>query len=289
MKIVTGYTGQDHITSNDIQSFNQGVLGEENCVLNVGSKFNAAILDSTHIRLSDGEGVMQGVHFRIQRGQTEDVTIDPGTSDKNRIDIVCALYEKDSTTGVESVSAAVVKGTEVSGTPTAPTIPSGDILGGDTTVYFPLYQLTFTGFSIAISKLFIVHGEQKEVDLDVQSYPRYLWQTTLALDTDDEAIGDYITLTKGRVYIVQMACVASVGYMLAGSTIDMHVLDGNDAVVCGHSEYKWHGWQGDWNSVGILDLRNASDDAVIHGRIVTHGDEEDGIATFNMAINILRL
>ena len=35
MKIVTGYTGTPHITSNDQQGFNQGVFGTGNIVLGV--------------------------------------------------------------------------------------------------------------------------------------------------------------------------------------------------------------------------------------------------------------
>ena len=77
MKIVTGYTGQPHVTSNAAQGFNQGIFGTGNYVLNVGNKFNAVLTDVNTVTISDGEGVLQGVHFRIDPGTTE--TLPPET------------------------------------------------------------------------------------------------------------------------------------------------------------------------------------------------------------------
>ena len=75
MKIITGYTGTPHVTSNAAQGFNQGVIGSGNYMLDVGNKFAAVLTDATTVTISDGEGVMQGVHFRIDPGTSESVTI----------------------------------------------------------------------------------------------------------------------------------------------------------------------------------------------------------------------
>lgn len=290
MNIITGHTGTDHVTANAIQAFNQGLLGVENTVLNLGSKFAATLTDATHISIADGEGVMQGVHFRIERGQTETVTLDSGTSGSNRVDLICARYQKNSSTGVESVSLVVVKGTASSGTPTEPDITSGDIVGGDLVADFPLYKVTFTGVNISFERVFEIYGERKEVDLDYQTYPRYFFQEMLDMEAVEEKIGDYITLAKGRIYIIVMTAVA-VGFPIDPVTIDMHVMDASDTVICGHSEYAFQTHSGDWNHTGILDLRNASEDAVIHGRIASAGNGGSGSGNLliNMAITTLRL
>lgn len=153
MKIVTGHKGEDHVASADFQALNQGMFGTGNYVLNVGNKFSATMPDATHVVITDGEGVMQGVHFRTERGSTDTVEIDAGATGANRIDFVGALYEKD-TQGVESVTWAIAKGTAVSGEPTEPTYATGDILAGDSPVFFPMYKITLTGVTPSFQTLF---------------------------------------------------------------------------------------------------------------------------------------
>lgn len=165
MKIVTGHTGTDHLTANDMQAFNQGIFGTGNYVLDIGSKFAATITDSTHISIADGEGVMQGVHFRIARGQSDTVNIDAGTTGTNRMDLICARYQKNASTGVESVSLVVIKGTGTSGTPTAPEITSGDIVSGDLVADFPLYSVELTGVNLdtPVAVYAVAEGEETTV------------------------------------------------------------------------------------------------------------------------------
>lgn len=103
MNIVTGYTGTPHITANEAQALNQGILGSGNYVLDVGQKFSATLVDANNITIEDGEGVMQGVQFRIAPGETENVSISNGTTGYNRIDLICARYTKDPQTGIEAV------------------------------------------------------------------------------------------------------------------------------------------------------------------------------------------
>lgn len=154
MKIVTGSTGTTHITSNDDQGLNQGIFGTGNTVLEVGNEFAATLTDATTVTLQSGEGVMQGVHFRIEPGTTDTVTISPGTTGYNRIDLICARYTKDAQTGYEDVSLVVIEGTPNSSAASAPAYNTGDILTGGTLVDFPLWQVTVTGLTPALTKLF---------------------------------------------------------------------------------------------------------------------------------------
>ena len=153
MQIVTGYRGEPHITSNEIQGFNQGIFGSGNYVLNVGQKFNATLVNATTISIEDGEGVLQGVHFRIDPGDTDTVNISPGTTGYKRIDYICARYTKNVSTGVEDVSLVVVEGTPDATTPTAPTINAGDVLTGSSPVDFPLWEVDLDGLTPTLKKL----------------------------------------------------------------------------------------------------------------------------------------
>ena len=153
MKIVTGYTGTPHISSNDDQARNQGIFGRGGCVLDVGNKLNATLTNATTVTLEDGDGVIQGVHFRIEPGMTEAVSISPGTSGYNRIDLICARYTKDASTGVEDVSLAVIEGTPTTSTASAPAYTEGDILAGDTLAEFPLWKVAITGLTPELVKI----------------------------------------------------------------------------------------------------------------------------------------
>ena len=160
MKIVTGYTGQPHITSNAAQAFNQGVFGFGNFVLDVlsvwGNHFAATLTDANTVTIQDGDGIIQGVHFRIDPGTTEAVTISNGTSGYNRKDLICARYTKNAITGVEDVSLVVLEGTPNASTATAPTWNTGSILNGDSPVDFPLYEVSLSGLTPTLTALFDV-------------------------------------------------------------------------------------------------------------------------------------
>lgn len=162
MKIVTGYTGTPHITSNDDQARNQGSFGRGSYILDVGNRLNATLTNATTVTLEDGDGVLQGVHFRIDPGMTEAVSISPGTSGYNRIDLICAKYTKDASTGVEDVSLVVIEGTPTTSTPSAPEYTEGDVLAGDTIAYFPIWKITLTGLTPVLScPAILANGWQK--------------------------------------------------------------------------------------------------------------------------------
>lgn len=157
MKIVTGYTGSEHITSNDDQALRQGIFGKGSYVLNVGNKFEATLTDANTVQIQDGEGVLQGVHFRVLPGTVDTVNIENGTTGYNRIDLIVARYTKDAVTGIESVNWAVITGTPSASTPTAPEYTEGDILAGDTLAEFPLYKVELSGLTPQMWPMFDPH------------------------------------------------------------------------------------------------------------------------------------
>lgn len=185
MKIVTGYTGQAHILSSDDQGRNRGTFGSGNYILNTGHKFSAQLSDATTIEILDGEGMLQGVHFRIPQFMSDTVNISPGTEGYNRIDLICARYMKDNQTGVEDVSLVVLQGTPTTGTPAEPDYNSGDIAWGVSTADMPLYRVTLSGVSPTLTRVAKIEGIHRSsllwesvattgstltVDLDLSDY-----------------------------------------------------------------------------------------------------------------------
>ena len=148
IKIVTAKKGEPHITSSDDGAMHQGVLGVDDYVLNVGEKFRAELVSNNEIKIYDGEGMMQGRHWRIEPGTYESVTIDNGSQGKKRKDLIVARYTKDSETGEENVELAVLKGSETEGNATAPEATKGDIRNGDLKHEMVLYTVTLDGLNV---------------------------------------------------------------------------------------------------------------------------------------------
>lgn len=150
IKIVTGMTGEPHITSDDDRALNLGIFGKDSYVLPVGDVLKLEMVDVNTARISCGDIVMKGCHARIPAGDYEEVSIDNGTNGYNRIDLIVAQYERNA--GVESVTLQVIKGTPSTGTPVQPDYTSGSIYWGTTKDCFPLYSVTLAGINISGTK-----------------------------------------------------------------------------------------------------------------------------------------
>lgn len=132
--IVTGYTGEPHVTAMDDKIRNAAALGIKDLIFDVGEGFLLEKIDDTTIRVHSGSGVMQGVQYSIQPMDYEDVNISAGTAGFERHDLICVRYEKNNTTSVESITFVVYEGEPApSGEAVPPygSLTHGNILDGD--------------------------------------------------------------------------------------------------------------------------------------------------------------
>ncbi len=171
IKIVTAKKGEPHITSSDDGAMHQGIFGVDDYVLNVGEKFRAELVSNNEIKIYDGEGMMQGRHWRIEPGTYESVTIDNGSQGKKRKDLIVARYTKDSGTGVENVELAVLKGSETEGNATAPIPVNGDIRNGDLRHEMVLYTVALDGLNVtAVDAGFAVLSNMEQIKDTLKDY-----------------------------------------------------------------------------------------------------------------------
>jgi len=162
MEIITGYTGENHVTSADDASLYRGIFGQGDYVLDVGNKFAATIIDNNTVRIMDGDLVIQGHQARIRANDYEEVTIDNGTPGEKRNDLIVARYQKNTTTGIESITLEVVKGTPGE-TATDPDIIQEDLSTGGTQRDFVLYRVSLNGLVLEnITSLFTVLPNLKD-------------------------------------------------------------------------------------------------------------------------------
>lgn len=165
IELVTGHSGEGHVSSADVGRFNAGICGDGKYVLSTGSQFEYTIVSANQVNIASGDAVNQGRHIIIPQNTSESAAIQNGTQGKTRIDVIALRYSKTTTTvndnlvTVESASVVVIKGTEVNvgSSPAVPAVTSGNIFNGAATDDMPLYHVLITNTSItSVTKVFDV-------------------------------------------------------------------------------------------------------------------------------------
>lgn len=149
MKIITGYTGTDHVNAEDDAQLHRGAFGAGKYVLSDGSKLSYELLANNMIRIRDGGIMYNGIHALVEN--YEDVQIANGQQGITRTDVLVARYTKDELTDVASVGLVMITGAA-----NASAVP----LETD----FPLYKIVLNGVNIAsVTPLFDVLMPMEEM------------------------------------------------------------------------------------------------------------------------------
>lgn len=151
LHLVTGYKGTPHITAEDVASFNAGVVGSGEYVLDIGNKFVASLTSNNTVKILDGELIIQGRHISLKKDTYEELTIDNGIVGKYRTDLIVVRYTKDASTGIENAVLTVKKGMSSNSTSaTEPECTTGDILSGTCILHeMPLYRIRLSGLDVS--------------------------------------------------------------------------------------------------------------------------------------------
>lgn len=161
IELITGRAGTPHVDSADVGAMNAALFGSDVYILSGAS---AELVDANNVRISAGELLAEGRHFRIT-GSGETLAISNGLSGYNRNDIIAAKYLRDGN-GIETVSLVVIKGSNASGTPADPAMPtSGKLIDGASEVYWPLYRITVNALTPQAPEM-VAHGWAAYVGAD---------------------------------------------------------------------------------------------------------------------------
>lgn len=167
MKIITGYRGEPHITSQQDRNVNIGIFGSGTHIVNVGSKMAATIVSANEITIADGLLVAEGCTAEIARGTSESIAVDNGSQGMLRKDLIVARYTRESGTGIEDMQLVYIAGTPAASSPALPSYNTGSIANGDTIVDFPIYTINLDGISIESVTRMVDYAElasKSEVD-----------------------------------------------------------------------------------------------------------------------------
>ena len=94
IKLITGLKGIEDIQSEDDGARVYSSITKEDRVLEVGEKFGYQIMSNNSVRIRSGEVLMQGRHIRQAPNTYTDLTIDNGTQNQKRNDIIVLRYTK---------------------------------------------------------------------------------------------------------------------------------------------------------------------------------------------------
>lgn len=157
IELVTGHAGSAHVTSAQDGRLNAAAWGTGKYVLPTQAQFAITVDSANQVTVATGDAMLEGRHVTSEAPTA--LTVDSGTQGMKRNDLVCIVYSKNGS-GVESAALQVVKGTETSGTPSDPAIPSGSILAGDTSCAMALWRLPISGITLGTpEQLFEVADE----------------------------------------------------------------------------------------------------------------------------------
>ena len=157
IELVDGKAGVAHISSEDKAIIHQAKFSKSDVVFDWGDAFKCTMGSANKATIGTGCASIQGLDWHIT--SAESVTISNGSQGMKRNDIICAHYHRDSSTGVEKVELAVLKGSPNATAAADPAIPSGKILSGAVDAYMPLWRIPLDGITVGTPvRLFTPRG-----------------------------------------------------------------------------------------------------------------------------------
>lgn len=187
MQIVTGHTGEKHVSAQD-DSIRNVMLGEfgGRGVFPVFDQFGATAITANEVRIGSGYGCNQGRLFKIDRNSYDSCVIENGSAGYKRVDLIVARYLKNEQTGIESCRLVVIKGTPDENSYIDPEYTEGDILNGALQDDMPMYRVKIDGITIdSIERMCTIYGS---LIGGVETVVRQIVEDIIEEDTDVQVI-----------------------------------------------------------------------------------------------------
>ena len=158
MHLITGYAGEEHITSNDIGTFQSALTDGKNTVLVWDGFAIEKITQSSSVlvnkvKAKQGFGICEGRVFNNEI-DTE-ITLQSVAVGYYERDLIVARYQRDTSTNVESISLVAIAGTPSTRQQGAenPSYTEGSISAGDATVDFPIASVLRSYSSVDVTMI----------------------------------------------------------------------------------------------------------------------------------------
>ena len=201
MNLITGKAGAPHITSSDQGAMQAGLVGNGNYLLQGSDgKFPAVTMQSANKALIPVLNlVIEGRYARVTAAET--VTIESGVTGRNRNDLICVKYTRDSN-NIETIALAVLKGTATSDTAADPTVPSGSILNNSGTVWIPIARIPISGITAGTPVMLVKQlPPMSQLWDSVTQTCQLQWQSTGSFVPAAYGASNTITVRDGLIFV----------------------------------------------------------------------------------------
>lgn len=118
---------------------------QKNGVWQYGNKLDYEIISANQINIKDGMVTAQGRNYVIYPNEVDSMTIENGTVNTKRYDLI--VYEVSKTSEGEQVGLKVIKGTSAT-TPTDPILIQENTLVSGSKYQMPLYRVRLNGINV---------------------------------------------------------------------------------------------------------------------------------------------
>jgi hypothetical protein len=192
MEIVTGSTGQVHVTSIDdaVRNGNPGYLNGK-VVFTFLQNFAATIVTNNQVKIGSGYGMNQGRIFKIDEGEFDLVTIENGSQGYKRTDIIVARYTMNTQSGFEDIHLEAIRGTS-GNSYVDPAYSTGNINQGATQDDMPLYRVKINGLVIeAVERMFTLvpdGGRLGELEAKYENHMKYFNKVNIRTNLSTENV-----------------------------------------------------------------------------------------------------
>ncbi|WP_232356269.1 hypothetical protein [Bifidobacterium choladohabitans] len=144
-ELVHGFAGAPHIDANDIASFNTGIAGPGDYMLNTKGLLKASMSNANTFVLASGDLLMQGRHVTFVSSIS--ATVVSGAQGVKRNDPAVCPYSRASN-GVETAELKILQEAAMQGTPADLRISQkGHMIEGATVSDMPLYCIPISGIT----------------------------------------------------------------------------------------------------------------------------------------------
>lgn len=192
--IETPPQAEAHINAADDRAIWEAVIGMDG-VVNVGQKLKATLISNNLLRIYDGALVVGGAVGRIPFGEYEDITINNGTQNQLRNDLVVAQIEANG--AIENMKLHYIQGVpgEVA---KDPDYTVGNVYEGETLRQYPLYRVKLNGLNVeAVEPLFEVLPNLGKVKDEVGELNRKL--VFLDQNAQNSSVNGWTLIRNGNI------------------------------------------------------------------------------------------
>ena len=154
MEIVSGRTGNPHVTSQQFRQLVEGTVGQESYILTSGENLEPELASNNILKIRSGMMSHHGNISSIKIGTYDEVELTNGSQGMKRIDLVVNRYTRNAETNVEANNWVVITGTPVASDPAVPAYTAGNLQEGDLTDDCPVFEVHYDGLNVTeIKKL----------------------------------------------------------------------------------------------------------------------------------------